>query len=213
MPRALKCGEEMKLDDYRLEPCGSSSLNWHKTKNFVVPDFIRVIHQREHTYEMGGVKYFRLMHDLNAIDEAKLPMGYKFKNINYEDEAELTTLSTMIESAYESERLPLGQMKTMIDSSLFDASLWIAVLDESGKMVASAISEYDALVPECSLDWFQVTEGYRGLGLGRALVSETLRRVKGRALFATVTGTLPKAENMYRACGFTGKDYWYIITE
>lgn len=213
MPRALKYGEVMKIEDYRKNPCGSSSLNWHKTKNFVVPNNIRVVHHLEHPREMGGVKYFRLLHDLKKVGEVKLPIGYECKNIDYEDEGELTKLSAMIESAYMSERLPLSQMRTMIDSPLFDSSLWIAILDEKGEIVASAISEYDASVPECSLDWFQVSESHRGLGLGSALVLETLNRVKGRALFATVTGTNIDAEMMYRSCGFTGEDYWYILAK
>lgn len=57
---------------------------------------------------------------------------------------------------------------------------------------------------------------YRGRGVGQSIVNELLRRMQGRADFATVSGkvnNLTRPERLYRRCGFTGDDMWHILTQ
>ena len=57
---------------------------------------------------------------------------------------------------------------------------------------------------------------HRGRGAGQFIVNELLRRMQGRADFATVSGKVNNATNpegLYRRCGFTGADVWHILTK
>ena len=55
---------------------------------------------------------------------------------------------------------------------------------------------------------------YRGRGLGKKIVGALLNRLKSiGASFVTVSGNLDNASKpleLYRKCGFTGDDIWYI---
>ena len=95
------------------------------------------------------------------------------------------------------------------------SSLWLAVKDnKTGDIVATGIAELDRECKEGRLEWIQVSENYRGCGLGKYLVSELLWRMKDVAQFATVSGQCnnpTNPENLYRKCGFTGNDVWHIL--
>jgi GNAT superfamily N-acetyltransferase len=63
------------------------------------------------------------------------------------------------------------------------------------------------------LEWIQVSLKYRRKGLGAFLVRELLWRMKGKTDFVTVSGKVDdpnRPEQLYRSCGFTGNDIWYI---
>ncbi len=98
----------------------------------------------------------------------------------------------------------------------YNGSLWLAVRnDQTGKLVATAIGELDTEIGEGVLEWVQVSQGYRGWGLGHYMVLELLHRMKGIAAFATVSGQCANPcdpEGLYRSCGFTGNDVWHILT-
>ena len=81
--------------------------------------------------------------------------------------------------------------------------------------VALGIADFDAEIKEGSLEWIQVLPGKRRMGLGKMIVNELLSRLKGKADFATVSGQIDNATNpemLYRKCGFTGNDIWYVIS-
>ena len=86
--------------------------------------------------------------------------------------------------------------------------------DRTGELAATGIAELDREIGEGILEWIQVSEDCRGRGLGRYLVSELLWRMRGRALFATVSGQCnnpSQPERLYRGCGFTGDDVWHVL--
>ncbi|MDY6866369.1 MAG: GNAT family N-acetyltransferase [Chloroflexota bacterium] len=63
---------------------------------------------------------------------------------------------------------------------VFEPDLWVWIMDEEEDQPAAlGIAELDNRVPEASLEWIQVLPGYRGRGLGKAIVAELLRRVSG----------------------------------
>ncbi len=99
---------------------------------------------------------------------------------------------------------------------MFSPDLWLAVQeDKSGVIVASGIAELDVQMGEGALEWIQVSPGYRRQGLGRYVVCELLKRMQGKAAFATVSGKLnhpDRPEALYRACGFAGSDVWHVLT-
>ena len=74
--------------------------------------------------------------------------------------------------------------------------------------------ELDKETGEGILEWIQVSQAYRGRGLGCYLVSELLWRMRDAADFATVSGQCGNPSNperLYCACGFTGTDVWHIL--
>ena len=98
---------------------------------------------------------------------------------------------------------------------VFHEKLWIAVRDRTNDLiVASGIAELDHEIGEGMLEWIQVSERYRGRGLGRFLVCELLWRMKDLASFTTVSGQCDNPtdpQRLYRKCGFTGTDVWHIL--
>lgn len=79
--------------------------------------------------------------------------------------------------------------------------------------VAFGIADFDSLVKEGILEWIQVLPEHRGKGFGKFLVAELLRRMKGIAKFATVSGDCNNISNpigLYRKSGFVGDSNWYI---
>jgi GNAT superfamily N-acetyltransferase len=98
---------------------------------------------------------------------------------------------------------------------VYTADLWLWVVDTARDMpVGLGIAEFDGRVGEGSLEWIQVLPAYRGLGLGRAVVTELLRGLSPRAAFATVSGEAagPQSpEAFYRRCGFQGDDVWWVL--
>ena len=81
-------------------------------------------------------------------------------------------------------------------------------------MAASGIAEYDEKCREGIIEWVQVLPEYRRQGLGRKIVAVLLRRLRDLgAEFATVSGDLDNVTDplsLYRKCGFTGDDLWYV---
>jgi ribosomal protein S18 acetylase RimI-like enzyme len=81
-------------------------------------------------------------------------------------------------------------------------------------VAALGIADFDAEIKEGSLEWIQVLPSKRGLGLGKMLVNELLQRLKSKADFVTVSGRVDNPANpqaLYRKCGFTGDDIWYVV--
>ena len=109
-----------------------------------------------------------------------------------------------------------SELRQFTDRTVYDATLWIAAKDSrTGAVAATGIADLDREIRECILEWIQVSPEYRGCGLGRWLVCELLRRMQGRADFATVSGRCgnpTNPEQLYRVCGFTGRDVWHILT-
>jgi ribosomal protein S18 acetylase RimI-like enzyme len=76
------------------------------------------------------------------------------------------------------------------------------------------IAEINRKVPEASLEWIQVLPNYRRLGIGTALVRELCMRVWPEVDFITVSGKVhsdSQPEKLYRCCGFTGSDVWWLL--
>ena len=98
---------------------------------------------------------------------------------------------------------------------VFDPSLWIAVKENStGKIVATGIGELDDECGEGILEWIQVSEQHRRLGLGSYIVYSLLQNMTKKARFATVSGKCDDPthpETLYRKCGFIGDDTWHIL--
>ena len=200
-------------NQYLSDPCKAESIPYWKAKSITIPDGIKILHQDE--YDDGENQrfvdepYFRLIHNLKGLAEPVLPQDYSLCT------AALSEYAAHISSCYDGIGINEGELRSYTLRPVYDAALWLAVKDDqTGTIVATGIAELDREVGEGILEWIQVSQGHRGKGLGRYVVSELLWRMKNNANFVTVSGQCNNAtspEKLYRKCGFTGNDVWHIL--
>lgn len=199
--------------DYVENPCRASSIPYWKAKAIVIPDDMRIIHQDDYAQEKfeqyTDQPYFRLIHYLQDIPAIALPNGFSVYN------APLADFAAHINQCYGAMCVTENELRSYTQRRVYDSSLWLAARDDlTGSIAATGIGELDMEVGEGILEWIQVSKGYRRCGLGSYIVSELLRRMKGRADFATVSGQCNNPFNpeaLYRRCGFEGFDVWHIL--
>jgi GNAT superfamily N-acetyltransferase len=143
-----------------------------------------------------------------------LPYGFHFRGAAPDLEAE--AISGLIGRCYEALQPGVEEVRGWTRQPVFAPSLWVWAWDELHDRPAGlGIAEFDPSINEGSLEWIQVLPEYRGRGLAQGLVLELLRRLHGRADFVTVSGevdNLTNPEELYRKCGFTGADIWWVLS-
>ena len=109
---------------------------------------------------------------------------------------------------------PIDYDYDTLSHKTFREELCVYINADNGKMAASGVAEFDEVCREGIIEWVQVLPEYRGRGLGKKIVDVLLNRLKSiGASFVTVSGNLDNTSNpleLYRKCGFTGDDIWYI---
>ncbi len=152
-------------------------------------------------------RYFKLAHHLKDIQKPELKLGLRLIDRPVED------FMKHIEECYDGE-MDSSILKDYPRHPTYDASLWIAVVDKTGRIVGSAIGELDPEMKEGSLEWVEVSKDRRKQGIGAYLVKELLWRMRGKADFVTVSGKVNNPSNpeaLYERCGFGGKVIWHIL--
>ena len=75
----------VSIDEYRKDPCRTSSLPYWKTNAVVIPDNMTIIHHRDFIKEKHrnciDTPYFRLIHHLQDLPAPELPKGYSVCSI------------------------------------------------------------------------------------------------------------------------------------
>jgi ribosomal protein S18 acetylase RimI-like enzyme len=202
----------MNAEQYLADPCGASSLPFWKTEQFAVPEGICVY--RDDAFSARSIEgvdepYFKLMYDLRQVQPAALPAGFRLVS------ADVVDFARHINSCYDAEGLSEAELLGYRRRQTYDPALWLAVADEeSGALAATGIGELDTRIGEGILEWIQVSPAYRRRGLGRFLVCELLRRMQGRARFATVSGRVNNPDKplaLYTACGFKNPVIWHVV--
>ena len=204
----------LNRDEYLENPCGRSSVPYWKAVSIAVPAHMKIVHEAEFDerllLEYVDEPYFRLKHELKKVQTPALPKGFALCDPSVSDWAR------QISACYPGLQLAGRDVEAWKSRRVYRAELWLAIADVlTGEIAASGIAELDADTSEGALEWIQTTEKYRGCGLGRYIVNELLRRMQGRADFATVSGQInnkTNPETLYRACGFTGSDRWHVLT-
>lgn len=213
MTEDLEGNDMLTKEHYLADPCKAASIPYWKSNSITVPDGMKILHQDE--YDDTGYQhfidepYFRMIHNLNGLAEPVLPQGYSLCTVT------LTEYAAHINRCYDCIGITEEQLRSYTLRTVYDASLWLSVKDDqTGTIVATGIAELDRKIGEGILEWIQVSNGHRGKGLGRYIVSELLMRMKDKANFATVSGQCNNTSNpekLYRKCGFTGNDVWHIL--
>lgn len=202
--------------EYSINPCRYSALPLYKDIR-VNKNTIRVIHETEFKEEIlvqykSHERFFRISHNIKKITKVITPgFSYRVCDIN----KDIDIILNIINESYLNINIDNNRILNMIEDIVYYPDLWVFIVDESNnKEVALGICHFDKSVGEVELDWIQVLPQYRGRGLGKMLVSYILQNSPDDALFATVSGDVDNPnspENLYRKCGFKGKDIWHIL--
>lgn len=204
----------MNIEEYLENPCGTLSIPYWKARKMTVPDSVGIIHSRDwnNQYECYE-RFFRVKHNLENLD--LVDFDYDTVSIDYQT----GELAEMINASYTHENIYVSEEDILQWKSheTFREDLCVYINADGGKMVASGIAEYDEACREGILEWIQVLPEYRGRGLAKKIVTVLLNKLKGiGAEFVTVSGNLDNSSDplkLYRKCGFTGDDIWYIVNK
>ena len=203
------------LENYLQNPCAVLSIPYWKAKNITIPDYMKIVHERDYSAEWleeyEDEPYFRIYHAMKNVKKPELT-DYKIVTALPED---LETIVALINRSYDDLQVRTEQMQSYTKTPVYCPDLWILVKESAtGKCVGCGIADFDPEAEELILEWIQVLPEYRRRGVGRIMVTELLRRMVGKADFATVSGrcnSKSKPEKLYHACGFRGNDIWYIM--
>lgn len=205
----------MEKNEYINNPTGASALSYWKSLNFRNPAHIKVLHEEQFDQSLldthSDEVYFKLVHYLDGIGEQVSSSIFQFVKASTEE------FVNHINSCYEEEGVTISELESYKSRPVYDDNLWICLYDKNNNAIAATgIAEFDNEIKEGSLDWIQVSEEYRGQGLGKIIVYELLRRLKNKASFVTVSGREDnkfKPEKLYESCGFESKVLWHILKE
>jgi len=157
--------------------------------------------------------FFRFIHK-EELPVYNCPHGFVYRDAN--PQKDIHDIAKFIRSCYQNIDVDESIVKEWRAHPVYTPNLWVWIIDEGiNQPAALGIAELDRRVPEASLEWIQVLPAYRGRGLGKAIVAELLRRVSGEAAFTTVAGKISnptRPDGLYRRCGFTGRDIWWLLT-
>lgn len=151
----------------------------------------------------------------NLQDLPKIDFDYDTIAIDFQTRE----LAEMINASYVHENITVKEQDILEwkNHKTFREELCVYINADGGRMVASGIAEYDEKCKEGILEWIQVLPEYRGHGFGTKIVTVLLHKLKKEgANFVTVSGNLDNEtspKNLYKKCGFTGDDVWYICRE
>ena len=204
----------LSKEDYLQNPCRATSIPYWKEVSISVPENIYILHADDFSEELlvryTDVPYFRLKHDLQAVEPMAVPEGYALCR------ATAAEFAAHIHECY-GNAMTVNAVVSFTERAVYCPSLWLALRDlETGRIVATGIGELDIQIGEGALEWIQVSASHRRRGLGHYLVRELLWRLKDIARFATVSGQCNNStdpESLYRSCGFTGHDIWHILSK
>ena len=185
-------------EEYLKNPTSASSLSFYKTNTININKRIEIVDKVEDN--VLNKYYFKLVHYLDNIKDIKLDDNYIFTDATLEE------FNDHINSCYDDININVEVLKEYQNSIVYDKDLWIAIKDvNNNKIIGSIIASFDKDIKEAYIEWLQISKEYRNKGLGFVLVNELLKRVKGKALFVTVSGDVNNPYHplsLYQRCGF-----------
>lgn len=210
----------MNIDEYRENPCRLSALPYWKSISFKTPSNMSVVHNDEYLDDLDNLSldtlYFRLKHNLKSIVEVWLDEPFKYQKVNINSPNDLNEVVSIINKCYTDIKVNLEQVISWTKLKVFNEDLWIFIIDTNTQQpIGLGIAELDKEVREGMLEWIQILPEYRGLRLGKALVTRLLLNISNQVDFVTVSGKVDNKTNpekLYRRCGFEGKDIWHVIS-
>jgi GNAT superfamily N-acetyltransferase len=174
-------------------------------------DFLHIIPTTKFPHRRS---YFRLICQEGSMVKPPLPQGFRVVPVDIA--RDISMVAELIGKCYMQLHPSEDTVRGWTEHPVFDQDLWVWIVETQTNLpVALGIAEMDRDIAEGSLEWIQVLPAHRGRGLGKALVNELLFRLQDRAAFTTVAGEVDNRsdpEALYRSCGFTGSDLWWVMT-
>jgi len=207
----------LTLKDYLENPCGTMSIPFWKSEKLIIPENMLIVHDAvfdTHLLESyDDAVYFRLIHRLKPICANSPATHHSIVEISPDLFPDLVSL---INTAYQhlGIKVTIDQVNEWTQSSVYAPHLWIGILSDN-QLIGAIIADFHAEAKEGIIEWLQVHPEHHGKGIGTALLKNCLWRMESCADFATVSGltsNITNPEFLYRKCGFTGQDYWHILT-
>ena len=206
----------LSVQSYLNDPCGATSIPYWKHKRIVLPENMKVVHERDISddilHDYSDEPYFRLYHDLKNVEQ----MTTREVEI-VSAQPSVDEFVHLINASYHDLCVTAAQMESYQRTPVYCPDLWILLKEKgTGTILAGGIADYDKEVGELILEWIQVLPNYRRRGYGQLIVNCLLSKMQGVAKFATVSGKMNNPSNpegLYRKCGFTGHDIWHILTK
>jgi GNAT superfamily N-acetyltransferase len=94
-------------------------------------------------------------------------------------------------------------IRKIMREPVFDPSLWYFAYNIiNNKLVGISISTYDKQLQETDIEWLYVLPQFHNQGVGRFLISETIKHSKSRSADIRVGGT----NEFYKKCGFIERE-------
>lgn len=205
------------LKDYLENPCGTLSIPFWKSEILTLPENMRIIHDAKFDTSLlesfEDAVYFRLIHRLNLSCANTPASHHAIVEISPDRFPDLVNL---INTSYQhiGIKVTLEQVKEWTQSPVYAPHLWVGILSDN-QLIGAIIADFHTEAKEGIIEWLQVHPEHHGKGIGAALLHNCLWRMASCADFATVSGlasNVTNPESLYRKCGFTGQDYWHILT-
>jgi len=157
--------------------------------------------------------FFRLIHTGSELPLHVTVPGYAIREVD--TATELPLVATILHACYDTPTPGTDEVATWVQRPVFAPHAWLWIINRKEKRpVALGIAETDTITGEASLEWIQVLPAFRGLGLGTMLVQELVYRLEQKVAFTTVVGQMKnpcEPEHLFRRCGFTGHDIWWML--
>lgn len=162
-------------------------------------------------------RYYRSCFRDPRPPEVNLPRDFSFVSLDPERDAGRVT--DIIHRAYPSLRrlVTAEQLQAMAKLAFYQPEHWFFLRhDGSGETVGVALGGFCSEMEEGFIDWVEVVPRFRGRGLGRCLILESIRHLCGSSRFITWTGSLDApfvVGDLYKHCGFTRTRQWTVLGE
>lgn len=167
----------LSLQEYVNDPCGTLSVPYWKSKGIVVPENMKIIHDRDYygmLNDYNDEAYFRLSHNLKNIGQVNLSdieIVYGVSDIN--------EFVRLINASYSDLSVTKEQIESYRKTPVYCSDLWILLKEKnSDTVVAGGIADYDREANELILEWIQVLPHYRKKGYGQLVVRSLLLKMQ-----------------------------------
>ena len=160
---------------------------------------------REYGFAKGRVSDIFRIRDLSSqIPDFKLPEGYRVRSVTPDDFDELASCIRQVFG--HGEWFNRDILVENASASYYHSDLDLVVVDKAGKIVSFCTFRLDPPTGLTELEPMGTLSEYRNMGIGRALICEGFRRLKGynpSMLFIGEAANTPSANRLYELTGFT----------
>lgn len=167
----------LSLQEYVNDPCGTLSVPYWKSKGIVVPENMKIIHDRDYYGMLNDYNeeaYFRLSHNLKNIGQLNLSDIEIVSGVSVIDE-----FVRLINASYSDLSVTKEQIESYRKTPVYCSDLWILLKEKnSDTVVAGGIADYDREANELILEWIQVLPHYRKKGYGQLVVRSLLLKMQ-----------------------------------